>query len=438
MDRNGRKQSAGRVGQGIAIGRFLAIGRCLAIGQFLAIGLCLAVGLCLAIAGCQPESSFAFWEPAEGPDGSGAAADDQAEWQDIVVTEAMQEEAVRIGIARLVEMEEGPDRGEWPYEGVYRVRRQIPIGYRVGGTSIVCEALLEAPGWDQDQARREAIARGVRFVLDARDHPLMRPDYDGGYDVRGWGYTTALSMLVRAKESGRLPEELVEAVDEGAAWYLKAIEATEIPQAGGWNYARRPGRESVSPPSSFMTAMTILALLDAKNAGMEIDDAVFARAITFLEASRAESGEYVYSGTADQRRPGGVPGATGRMLIGEVALHRAGRGSAERLAKAVDAFIEHWDELEKRRAKPGTHEPPYGVAPYYFYFAHRYAAEAVELLGDEMRPEKRASVLALLWRTRNEADGTWNDRVFTRSANYGTAMSVLAILAPQRAGGAPE
>ena len=27
--------------------------------------------------------------------------------------------------------------GEWPYEGVYRERGQIPPGYRVGGTAIV-------------------------------------------------------------------------------------------------------------------------------------------------------------------------------------------------------------------------------------------------------------------------------------------------------------
>jgi hypothetical protein len=27
-----------------------------------------------------------------------------------------------------------------------------------------------------------------------------------------------------------------------------------------------------------------------------------------------------------------------------------------------------------------------------------------------------------------DADGTWNDRVFPRSASFGTAMSVLALL----------
>ena len=398
------------------------------------------LGLCAAgaLAGCGPDATYALWQPADDTGTGAEAPAEPVEPALIDVTDAMQADAVRIGVGRLVEMEEGPNRGEWPYEGVYRVRRQIPIGYRVGGTAIVCHAMLEAPGWAEDQARREAFGRGIRFVLASREHPLINPDYDGGYDVRGWGYTTALGTLARALEFEQLPDELRASVTEGANWYLDAIEATEIPEAGGWNYARRRGKDAVSPPSSFMTAMTVLAILDAKNAGLEIDQAVLERALAFLEASRADSGEYVYSGTAAQRRPGGVPGATGRMLVSEVALHRAGRGDADRLVGAIDLFVEHWGELEKRRAKPGTHEPPYGVAPYYFYFAHRYAAEAVELVGEELRPEKRAVVLSLLWRTRDEANGTWNDRVFDRSANYGTAMSVLAILAPQRAEQEPE
>ena len=32
------------------------------------------------------------------------------------------------GVALLLEMQEGKERGQWPYEGVYRVRREIPIG----------------------------------------------------------------------------------------------------------------------------------------------------------------------------------------------------------------------------------------------------------------------------------------------------------------------
>ncbi|MFI4855388.1 MAG: hypothetical protein ACIAQF_10485 [Phycisphaerales bacterium JB065] len=400
-------------------------------------GVILAGMLAAGLSGCTPTTEYALWQPAapEQPtEPNEPGTEPKAPVERIAeVTGPMQQEAVRVAVARLLEMEEGPDRGEWPYEGVYRVGRRIPIGYRVGGTAIVCETLIHTRGWDEDPARREAVERGIRFVLASREHPLMNPVYDGGYDVRGWGYTTALSMLTLAAESGKFEAEQTQSMRDGAAWYLKAIEQTEIPQAGGWNYARRPGIETVSPPSSFMTAMTVLAIMDAKDAGLEVDQGVLDRAVVFLESSRADTGEYVYSGTAQQRRAGGVPGATGRMLVSEVALQRVGKGDMDRLRASLAAFVEHWDELEKRRAKPGTHQPPYGVAPYYFYFAHRYAAEAVELLPEEERAAERAKVLGLLWLTRDAEDGTWNDRVFPRSASYGTAMSVLAILAPERA-----
>ena len=43
------------------------------------------------------------------------------------------------------------------------------------------------------------------------------------------------------------------------------------------------------------------------------------------------------------------------------------------------------------------------------------------------RPVERARLLELILKTRDD-DGTWNDRVFPRSRNYGTAMVVLALL----------
>ena len=84
-------------------------------------------------------------------------------------------------------------------------------------------------------------------------------------------------------------------------------------------------------------------------------------------------------------------------------------------------------ELEKRRKKTGTHVAPYGVAPYYFFYAFTHAAMAIELLPESGRAADRARVREILFKVR-DADGTWNDRVFARSAAFGTAMSVLALL----------
>ena len=83
-----------------------------------------------------------------------------------------------------------------------------------------------------------------------------------------------------------------------------------------------------------------------------------------------------------------------------------------------------------RRAKSGTHAGRYNIAPYYFYFAHYYAAQAVELLPNSDRIEYRRRVGELLLATRGE-DGTWNDRIFPQSAAFGTSVAVLSMMLPE-------
>ena len=70
--------------------------------------------------------------------------------------------------------------------------------------------------------------------------------------------------------------------------------------------------------------------------------------------------------------------------------------------------------------------PPYGIAPYYFFYAHYYAAQAIELLPETDRDEYRSRMRELLLQIR-EDNGSWNDRVFRRSANYGTAMAIMSL-----------
>jgi hypothetical protein len=336
---------------------------------------------------------------------------------------AMQERGTGVGGAP-----EGPC--EWPYEGVYRVGSQIPVGYRIGGTSICALSLLAAPGYADDEKRRDAVRRACEFVCTAIDHPLMNPDYEGGYDVRGWGHAYGLSFLLRLAADKAVPSGMEAEVAKRTLQYLEALQTIEIPEVGGWNYARSPQRRP-SPASPFMTGPALQALFEAKRQGLPVDDAVVERGLKALERCRTASGSYAYAAAKDATdSKDGAPGAVGRMLVGESTLLLAGRSSVPQVRAALDAFIAHWDRLEERRAKDGTHKPPFGVAPYYFYFAHWHAAEALELLPKHERPEYRRRVMELLFRTRS-AEGTWNDRVFPRSANYGTACAIMAITAPE-------
>ncbi len=337
--------------------------------------------------------------------------------------------AVQDGVELILSMQEGDDKAEWPYEGVYRVGRdrRIPIGYRVGGTSIAGGSVVLAPGYDDSEARQDAIARATRFVLDARGHSLMDPETRGDrYDVRGWGYTYALRYLLLLESRSAAPKGMVDEVSGGIEWYIDAIESTEN-RNGGWNYA------SVGRVSPFMTGPTLQALFEARQRGYDVDKAVVTRALDALEAARATYGSYVYAGEANDDRADAVAGAAGRMMVSETTLLLAGRSSQERVRSAIDAFIVHWEWFDKRRAQNGTHVAPYGIAPYYFYYAHFYAAQAAEQLPSNEREEYRRRLNGLLFQNRladGAGEGGWNDRVFDRSANYGTSMAIMALMAP--------
>ena len=311
---------------------------------------------------------------------------------------------------------------EWPYEGVYRVRPggRIPPGYRVGGTAIVCLALLEAPGWADADERRAAVRRGTQFIIERiEEDPGMAPGPKQGYDVRGWGHVYALRFFLRGLDIGAFEGELRQHVEDSVPHLVHCVEVNEEP-SGGWNYAG--GRTS-----PFMTASTLIALFHANARGYEVDAEIVERALDALEQGRTSVGSFAYAGAAT--REVAMPGSAARSAAAELCLFRAGRSDEERLRTAVTGFFEGWDALLERKSQQGTHEGPYGIAPYYFFYGHTYAALASAHLDSQTKSVDREQLLALLWRTR-AGDGGWNDRIFPRTSSYSTAMVLLALLAP--------
>lgn len=329
-------------------------------------------------------------------------------------------EMIRIAVAELVKMQE--DDGAWPYEGVYRVGGEIPVGYRVGGTAIACQALLYAAEPD-DKAARAAIERGITLILKLLDHRLMRTSTRDTYDVRVWGHGYALDLFCRLRAANRMGPHRTEI----ESWIPKLVRTLlrEELRGGGWNYA---GRRQFA---TFVTAPIVQSLLWARAQGEKVPDDVFARARDALRHARQSAGTFLYSYAGDTQVRGTgksqLPGSVARSAVCEATLKLLGDGSTDAVAAALDAFHKHWDELEKRRKKTGTHVPPYMIAPYYFYYGHRYAAQAIQVLPESDRPRERKRLLEAILRTR-DPDGTWNDRVFERSRNFGTAMIVLALL----------
>jgi hypothetical protein len=323
-------------------------------------------------------------------------------------------------IQALLKLEEAG--GEWPYEGVYRVGGQIPLGYRVGGTALVAGTILLGAS-PQDKPAQAAVDRGLDFVLGSLGDPRLSASTEDAYDVRVWGQATALEFLclVRGarKAGARSP-----ALEEATLKLVRTLAEEELP-SGGWNYT---GRRATA---SFVTAPVAQALLWARAQGTPVPDGLFERARRVLETARTEAGAFLYSGTFKSGEArwtsDHLEGSVARSAACEATVCLLGGGSPKAVKAALDAFSAHWQELEIRRKKSGTHQGPYQIAPYYFYYGHRYAAQAIELLPPSDRERERERLWALLRKTR-DPDGTWNDRIFPRSRNYGTAMAALALL----------
>ena len=205
------------------------------------------------------------------------------------------DEVVATGVRHLLVRQEGAGRAEWPYQGVYRVpveaddpeslvegRTVIPIGYRVGGTSIAACAIMRPDGLVDDADRRDAVERARRFVAASTAHPRMSPVYRGGYDVRGWGYIYGLRFLLEARERGLVSEADAATHDDAIRFYIDGLARIEIPEVGGWNYARRGPLDRPDATSPFMTPPGVQALVEARRQGFEVPDGLVDRAMAGL------------------------------------------------------------------------------------------------------------------------------------------------------------
>jgi hypothetical protein len=326
------------------------------------------------------------------------------------------DDAIVTGVDGLIELQD--DDGAWPYEGVYRVGGKIPVGYRIGGTAICCEALMYATAAGHEQANT-AISRGVDLILAELEDPRMEPSKANRYDVRIWGHIYALDLFCRLMVEERF-EELHDQIAAQVTVLTQCVIEEEI-EAGGWNYANRDSH------AAFVTAPAVQSLLWAKQIGEAVDDAIFLRSANALQSSHYDEGGYAYSGKPNDSLLNRQPGSIARTAASEITLQLIGSDRRDQIAVAIEDFHKHWDELEKRRKKTGTHKPPYGVAPYYFYYGHRYLAQAIEGLPEDKQRAAYERFNAVLMKTR-DGDGTWNDRVFEQSRTYGTAMAVLALL----------
>lgn len=336
--------------------------------------------------------------------------------------------AIDRGVKFLVS-DQQPD-GSW---GTGRVTRGFEVfsmvpgsqdAFRVGTTALAVMALREA-------GAREAHDKGLKYLVE---HGEARRD-DGMLLYNIWAHLYALQAL--SLELQRKPAELAipaEKIKAAALWHLDRMQKYEV-FLGGWNYydfnaqTERPSMEA----TSFGTAAGLVALWEARRAGLDVPQKMVDRAVRRLEEMRLPNGAYLYSGEhryAPMHRANYVRGSVGRTQACNYALWIWGskKVGEKEVREGLEMFFREHIFIEMGRKRQYPHEAWYATAPYYYYFGHYYAGRLLERLGEGAKKEfgtKLAEQIA----PKQDPDGSWWDfAMWDYHKPYGTAFSVMTLL----------
>jgi hypothetical protein len=344
----------------------------------------------------------------------------------------------------------------------YRIWAPVPgahHAYRTATTALAVMSLVEArpvfPESDHEKID-SAIDRAQAWLLEAghdlrRSAPDMYDDYFGNalYNVWGHAYGIQVGVVLHRRAEGNT--ELQAKLKEFVEYHVQRLGQDEFIN-GGWGYyddpfsdkygnAVLPRRAKQQRPTgssiSFTTATALLALKDAQSLGFEIPEKVTKPAVDSIIRQRYPDfayayGEYLkYSPRMDINRPGG---SLGRSQVCNLALRAYGD------PLVTDAVIETWLDrliarngwlsMSRKRNYPAQspHYGDFGVAGYFYYYGHYYAAQCMEQLPPEKQPfyqNHLANILVPL----QEKDGSWWDYIlYDYHQQYGTAMTVSALV----------
>ncbi len=301
--------------------------------------------------------------------------------------------------------------------------------FRTAVTSMGIAALLESAGGRDDAL--QAVARGEAWLVE--NLPKLRRA-DGTALYNNWGHAYAIHALVRllalkpddAPRRQRLRALLSEQID-----MLQRYECID----GGWCYydlevhAKRPGGSSIS----FVSATVLVALHEAKEAGIEVPEKSIQRAVASILRQRKPDfsycyGEYLkYQPMHEINRPAG---SLGRSQACNLALRLWGDDQVtdQVFCDWLDRLFARNGWLDMGRKRPVPHESFAAVAGYFFYYGHYYAARCMELLPSAERSGYQDHLAQVLLRLQ-EKDGSWWDfPLYDYHQQYGTAFALMSLV----------
>ncbi len=345
---------------------------------------------------------------------------------------------VRTAIQRGLEFllkDQNPD-GSWggcrnavyTFTGAVWSNPETHRSWKVATTGLGYLAVLEV---GDSQAAEAAADRAIDYLL--KNAAVKRPnEWD---TMNNWAYIYGLQALAAACGQPRYADSPRR--DEMRAVGQELLRKLAYHQSlnGGWGYLEFDVPRTAQPQwgTSFMTAAAVVALLDARAQGFDVDEALLQRALRGIRRCRLPSGAYTYSipAIADPRHSewiDQIKGSLGRIQVCNLALLMAGDDiPRERLKTGLGYFFRHHRFLDIARNRPIPHEAYYYNSGYFYLFGHYYAARLIERLPPEDQgafwPRLQYEIIKI-----QQADGSmWDYDMHAYHKPYGVAFGLLTL-----------
>ncbi len=282
-----------------------------------------------------------------------------------------------------------------------------------------------------------ALDKAEAWLLDFLPR-VKRPTQEELYNT--WSHSYALRALLLLRQRPGIDEARKTRLFEAAKSQIAMLQRYEFID-GGWGYydfdlaTARPSGIG----TSFTTATALIALHQAREAGLEVPQKMVDNALRAILMQRTKDGAYTYS-FGHRKRPR-VPinrpaGSLGRAPACNAALRHWTADkyvSDQHIKDWLDRIITRGGWLDLSRKRPIPHEAWFQNSGYFYYYGQYYAAWCTLLLPESDRPFYRGHLAQGLLRLQ-EKDGSWWDfPLYDYHQAYGTAyaLSSLSWLEPR-------
>jgi hypothetical protein len=265
---------------------------------------------------------------------------------------------------------------------------------RIGITALALIAFMIDGNFPGEEPYGKCMEKGVDVLL--KENKMGMKGYMGTNMYSHGLATLALSELWGQTDRD---DEIREALRAAVDVILRAQS-----EAGGWRYDPVPSSADVS-----VTAMQLVALASARQAGILVPNTTIDRAIRFVKMCREEtSGGFTYmAGRGDPAVARSAAAVFSLMMCGEHESRYVTDGIAYLMRTATQAEL------------------------HYFCYAHYYLALVMYVSSEENHKKWRPIAQKTFLELQGEDGGFTHGGRGERDAAYRTAMSIIVLGIPK-------